>query len=395
MHKTGSSAIQSYLFEHPPTDPTRWTYLHFGHANSSGSVQKLHSRQATRKIARAGGHPARLAAAQARLQAQLEQALAQAPADTLILSAEGLTHLQEPELDALVQTLRRHVDVVQAVGYLRPVASHMDSAQQQLIRGGGHRFVPSASFPRYRTQLEKFERVLGRDQVQYWPYEPSTFPDGCVVQDFLQRLGLTPLPGAQPRVNERLSADALSLLYVLQHAALVPAKQKDTRAIRDRLIQQLIRLQGPRMTLDPVLVAGLMAQHRDEIEWAQARVAIPLDTPQAASAGLRQVATEADLLRPGPEAVRWLSAQLGTPLAEDAPLPVLEGALFQLWRRLEAEASGQPAPALLSGVELARAVRRAQREAKRTKRRQIQRRREALQAKDQTPPASAPGAAAA
>jgi hypothetical protein len=61
--------------------------------------------------------------------------------------------------------------------------------------------------------FEKFDDVLGRENVRLWKFDPPSFPNGCVVQDFCTRLGIA-LPRERViRVNASISREAVQLLY--------------------------------------------------------------------------------------------------------------------------------------------------------------------------------------
>ena len=115
----------------------------------------------------------------------------QADADLFVLSAEGAAGLQSSELRRLREFLLQHVDEIKVVAYVRDLRGFVESAFQQRLKAGHRESLRFAqALPRYRKQLERFDKVFGAENVELWPFEPAKFPDKDVVLDFCARLGI-------------------------------------------------------------------------------------------------------------------------------------------------------------------------------------------------------------
>src|SRR5262249_15389777 len=101
---------------------------------------------------------------------------------TALLSGEHITFMSEAGFRSLADFLGAHASVPRAVGYVRAPKSYMESIFQQTVKTRRVAFDLQPAFPAYARWMRKFERVLGADKVQFWHFEPGTFPGHCVVQ---------------------------------------------------------------------------------------------------------------------------------------------------------------------------------------------------------------------
>jgi hypothetical protein len=216
---------------------------------------------------------------------------------TAIISGETLSDWSERELARLARALNRAAAPVSAVGYVRPPAAHMASAFQQGLRAGFDRFDPAYFYAGYR-RLEAFDNVFGRKRVSIWKFDPATFPQGDVVRDFCDRLGITIADDDVVRVNEALSRPAMSILFAYRIHG--PGYGVGSQAVRENraLVETLWDISGPKFEFDDSVVAPVLEANRNDLAWIEDRLGE--DLRSATSEG---IASAEELLAIEPAAV--------------------------------------------------------------------------------------------
>ena len=308
MHKTGSSAIQEALFQH--LDDPRFCYLGMGVANQSADLISLFEVDPLAHPIHQhhGTDPARLRHIQALTGTAWRREFRQAAGRTGLLSGESMVTLSAQGLTHLRDYVLEYADQIQVVGYIRSPAAYMASAFQERLKLGRVALNPEVLFPRYEDLFAPFEAVFGRERVSYWLYDPKTFPDGDVVRDFCGRLGIDhPLTAADP-VNVSLTLPAIKLLYAYRKFA-PPALGEDAMAADRRLVAALTRMPGPPLRVHQSLLAPALSRYRQQLDWMEARLGVPLSTLPANSASA-SVNDEDDLLRFTPQEGDWLAGEL-------------------------------------------------------------------------------------
>lgn len=311
MPKTGSTSIQVSLFRH--LDDPRFHYVNLGRPNVNIQIANAFMLNPVEfhQHAKLGTSPRELMQLKKAAVESLEAGLAAAGDRTAILSSEAISGLNKPEFRNLCDMLTRHRRTITVVGYVRRPKEIMESALQQRLKSGTWDFTVDSLFPKYRRRFRKFDAVLGRKHVRVWLYEPETFPGGCVVRDFCSRLGISFNARNVVRANERLSLPAISLLFAYRRFGpgygVGPAALKENM----RLVRHISGLRGPKLHLHSSLVAPVLEEHREDIEWMEERLGTSLAEDLSAHDDEGAVRSEEDLLRFSPESLRWLAEQLG------------------------------------------------------------------------------------
>ncbi|MEW6133725.1 MAG: hypothetical protein AB1591_11275 [Pseudomonadota bacterium] len=309
MFKTGSTSIQNTLFRLNAEIP--WVYLNIGTPNSSIALQTMFRRQS--KTAQVSLKRGLDRAEQVRRKhdyfKRMEEQINATDKD-LFLSGEGMCVFSEMELQRLIAWLSRFVDEIVAVGYVRPPKAYMESAFQQIVKGGYSKFTPNAVYPNYRKKFEKFENLLGRDRVQYWLFDPKAFQHGCVVRDFASRLGVTLKERHVKRVNESLSREDLAMLYCYRKYG--DGNRIGGEAVKQDLllIKKLGELEGHKLRFSPDLVRPILEARRSDIAWMEERLGQPFKEDLTARTELG-VADENDLLQVDEASLNILCDWLG------------------------------------------------------------------------------------
>lgn len=310
MPKTGSTSIQVSL--HKSLADERFHYVNLGQANQNSSLILAFSVDPNRYrfIARQQLSAGKLAAKRAQVRALLGAEMRRAAGKTAILSSEALFGMRTSEISAIADFLRGYTPEVKAVGYIRPPADVLVSTFQQNLKAHDVRaFLLGRIFPSYDTRISRLDAVLGRENVECWLFEPGRLAHGCAVRDFCSRLGIAFDPALVIRRNDGLALPAISLLYAYRR--LGPGYGMGPVAIHENklLVASLRELEGPKLFFHSTLMAPLFARHREAVAWAEQRVQASLASDLARN-DKTAVRSEADLLRPSPQALAWLSRAL-------------------------------------------------------------------------------------
>jgi hypothetical protein len=313
MHKTGSSSIQDSLSSHPDVEGFHYARLSkAGKGNASGPIQMAFLSNPGKhfKIKQLGLGNEELERKRNEALSALHRELAYASSKTVIISGEGVCNFAEAELAAFCNVIFQYTRNVKAVGYIRAPRSYMPSAfQQKLGMGKLEGLDMPGLFPRYQRRFEKFIKVLGRENVEFWLFDPKTFPGNCVVQDFCKRL-LIPFPAHHiVRRNESLSLPAVQLLFAYRKFGPGIGNGRPALNSYALLLKQIAQVDGPALRFRDSLVSPLLSEHSQDIAWMEQQLGRPL--PDSATTDERYtIGSEADLLDFTPEAIQWLNQNL-------------------------------------------------------------------------------------
>lgn len=303
QHKTGSSAIQNYLYQH--LDDPAFHYLCSDRANSSlwMLVAFKHDTEDIPSLAHLRGNPELRQEAQARAREELRDAIDASDAPNHVLSAESFAHFDEDELLDLLEFAKPHFDRVSIHQYFRPTKSRMESAFQEKLKD---RFSPITEkyVLDYRRNVQLLDSVFGKENVHIHKYDTTRFPSGNVIAHFLQQLGVVPGSAETAMPNQSLSLEAVKLLYIYRMQFTKP--DPDDRA----RIARLSELEGPPLRFHSRLYWELLVPRPDSVEWFEQRAGFSIT--EAVTANDRQaIRNERDLLKVSRKAREWLDPELG------------------------------------------------------------------------------------
>ena len=316
MDKTGSTSIRASLSRRL-SDPLFY-YLTLGIANASRSLAAGFRETPTNfpYFRNSGLSADELQRLRVESIENLNEELRNAAGRTGVLSAEAVSNFKESEFRNLCDVIGTRANTMMAVGYIRRPKEYMESNLQQQIKGNFRKkkFTVANLFPDYRRRFEKFDSVLGRKKVQLWLFDVSSFPNGCVVQDFCGRLGIQFRPEDTVRTNEALSLAAISLLYAYRKFGPTDVPSPTVVHENRALIRKLRELGGPSLRFHSSLVGPVIEQNRDAIAWMEDRLGSSLAENLSANDphGIR---SESDLQNFSAESLQWLAKQLGPKFA--------------------------------------------------------------------------------
>lgn len=216
MHKTGSTSIQAALADY---DDGQSFYARFPEKNHSTAIRGTFSTQPERyhQWQKLGLDFAQIQFRRKQYREQLAADLGRDDRHTLIISGEGIGLLDDAGKHELLSFIRKYVSRLRVVCYIRRPVEFAASYLQQNIKVG-RSTLPDSVPTEYRKRLEIFARQLPADDLVVRAYERASFPNGSVVADFCQVVGLESARVAETRVNERLSVPALKLLYAFNRS---------------------------------------------------------------------------------------------------------------------------------------------------------------------------------
>lgn len=304
QHKTGSSAIQNYLFQHRDA-LHNVQYLCRDRPNASlwmlqAFKQDLGALPTYRHKALGDE---RLAAVRSRARRRLEDVLSGITAPLAVLSAESISLFTAEETQDLQAFLSPYFSTITVFQYVRPMKSRLESAFQEKLK---RRYV-ALDDPftlNYFRRARVLARAFGRDNLRIFKFDSGLFPRGDVVCHFLAQLGLPPPEcSSGTDANLGLSLPAVQLLYAYR---LVHRNRREHDAV---IVERLAGLQGPPFRIHSELYREIIATTPRERSKFEVLAGFSLDE-QIDADDAAAVRTEADLLEIPQHALDWLATEL-------------------------------------------------------------------------------------
>lgn len=210
---------------------------------------------------------------------QVEADLVQPGWDTLVLSAEGLANLNRTSLSELHDWLKKWVDEIEVIYWIRHPVRFTVSVMQQMIKGGETiqgMLQDKLPLTNYHRRIENAMLAFGDNTIRLFRFEDAVKHSDGLVAAFCEQIGLPPettqLITADATVeNESMSmlaAHGLSMLNRL-HPLFKNGKLNPLRPNGN--IAQFMRLKGPRFDLDAASKQIIREKSRPEILWLKER----------------------------------------------------------------------------------------------------------------------------
>ncbi len=311
--KTGSTSIQEFLFRH--LNDERFLYAHFDRRNSGKSL--LHafdweSSAIDKYQARDLGEEG-LLEKRDDCRRMLTEQIETARGKTVIISGEALSFFHPEKLENFIDFLKPHFDRIEAVAYVRHPKSHMESAFQQRMKNVSTRKLRVRDYsPKFKNIFEKFQHLLGRENVHVWRFDRASFPEGDVVLDFCDRLGIDPPAERVSGQNQSLSREAIALFFTYRHYFPKPRKGKRARSESFFLRSELMELEGDGLRFHPDYVKPVIEANRHHVDWLDEQFGIDLhqDFGTMPRTGIR---SKRDIMTYSDETLDWLARKLDGP----------------------------------------------------------------------------------
>lgn len=133
-------------------------------------------------------------------------------------------------------------------------------------------------YPFYKKTFLKFYKIFGEENIILKKFAPERFPDGCVVKDFCQTLGISISKHRVIRANISWPKEVVSFIYILR-------KFEKNINIHPWQIQFLVELLFEEIlkdvNLNPFklskkLIKPIVEKNRDDIRWIEGKLGEPL-----------------------------------------------------------------------------------------------------------------------
>ena len=312
MPKTGTTSIQQSLC-FGLSDPA-FRYLHWQRINSNSEMAMLFGGAVENHYfsVKLGWSARQLRRYQRRVVDELAKTLEATPAAVqLILSAEPCWRMEENGFVRLRTFMADHGYVVNIVAYIRPWKQWLESHFRQRIKGGqGLAFLPNdyAYLLDYRARIQMLEAIFGTEQVQILNYALKDFPEGCVVRDFCQHLGIGADQVRIQRANDSLKLPAVQLLYAYHKFGPGYGRGRQPWMEHYLVNQQLLQLGGAPVRFHPSVVEPILQELAPQRPWLEQRLGSAFNEDIYKADDERCIRDEADLFDFAPATLDWLAA---------------------------------------------------------------------------------------
>jgi hypothetical protein len=323
-HKTGSTAIQQFLF-HQMSD-ARFRYHSFSETSDNGSLPLLDlfseypEREAKNRYLRISRQT--LLGNRKEMLSQFERVLAEAAkqGEVLLLSGEEMWRNDRLLHRSFRTFLNGNGFSVEVRAYVRPMKSWMESLFQQRLKNENKPFVSQLQrngfqlpeYPTVRSVVEVLDDVYGPDRVFVRLYDRDRMQGGCVVQDFCRTIGMD-MGGSVPEPkNPAMSLPVIRLLYAYARFAPVLEKQYMDGG-RNWLIAKLPCFDGLPLRFHSTVVAAAYHRLEADLPWFEDRLGFFMREDIGRDDDGPCVRGEADLFDFDPSMLDWLARKTGCP----------------------------------------------------------------------------------
>lgn len=295
MHKTGSSSVQQNLTK--ITDAPDWRLMAVGGRSNMGPA--LHAMlKASNEcfwFAKSGEDSEAIARKGDLWRNEFRRVVEELTVENCIISAESLSVFSRQSITALRDFVTPLFDEVRVIGYVRPPVAFKISRFQENVKHGNGTFNIADIKLNYRGKFKKFDDIFGRANVILRKFDPDTFPNHCIVEDFCQQTGIS-FPGNAPvrRINESLSREACGMLYAYRKFGPGYGIGRDVIGENVRMVRPFLAVKGTKFKVPMRLFSDALAAERADIQWMEKRLGVSLE--EVGSDNGSEVVSEQDLL---------------------------------------------------------------------------------------------------
>lgn len=271
MPKTGSSTIQENLFL--GIDDPELSYASLPESNHSGPVLTMFiDNPIDYHYARFVGIE-KINCLNIKHLSILEEDFGNSGAGIKVLSGEDFFYL--PELgkkrngvQLLKNFLDRFFEKTVVVAYVRKPSELLPSAFQQLIKYHDLKFFNIHSIYHRYKNFKNYIDVFGGDNVKLWNFDPIKFPEGDILLDFTNRLGLKPQRSKIKVVNESISKEAISILLTYHfHENAKTNFGLRQNEINYRLVEFLRKMGCEKFKFSGQFIQRAISENQEDYNW--------------------------------------------------------------------------------------------------------------------------------
>lgn len=298
MHKTGSSSIQDTFALQTPMGSVDYGVI--WKPNGSLQIRQGFSRSWFQL------DPNNRKRQRARSRLLLRDVFERTHKDKILLSAESICHLDKDSLVDLQRFILTHVNGIRLVGYIREPKGYMESAYQEVVKLQAVNLTGLKAGVDYERRFKHLDVIFGLANVDFWRFQPSEFPNNCVVTDFATKLELPLDKGRIKRSNAGLCQNAVKLLSSFRRYDT----RRNYRPIK--FLELLSSMEGASFRIGSAFFSSLISESdRTQFEsWLAVRTGIEFDEPTFEG---NCVESLGDLISVSLETYEWLLEQVRHP----------------------------------------------------------------------------------
>lgn len=277
LHKTGSSSIQNNLFRF--LVDSDYLYLDLGTPNHSVPIYSLftdkpedyyiYQRKALKKE--------EIKQYNANTVEKFVNNFQSSSSENIIISGEDISVLSLSAITKLKDFLDKFFHEIKVV-YIRNPHEAAISFFQQLVNGGRKKdfLIEKGCYPDYRNKIQKFDKVFGIPNVDVLYFNKNHLYKNDVVLDFCHHIGIKFDEKNLQRVNESVSKEVLSLLYVYYKYG--PGFGIGNNVIKENALlrDKLSSIGKTKISFSSKVTNPIISKNLKDIQWVQERSGIVL-----------------------------------------------------------------------------------------------------------------------
>ena len=283
MHKTGSSSIQDNLNK---TQNKKFSYFDLGTPNHSVPLYSLFSKipEKYHVHRRKGFTVSQVIKYNIEVDKMFRKHLSDNPQyDTFVISGEDISILPKESLKKFKNYLLSFFETIRIVAYIRSPLSYINSAFQEVVKGGASNFSAAINnrYPQYKNKFEKFDTVFGKENVFLYYFDKNHLIKNNVTIDFIKKNNFKVNTKNFTRVNESLSLESISLLYVYNKFAPKPIQSKEGLKAYHMLRNILSKFGSKKLQINKVLLQSIIDKNREDLVWIEDRMNIKISNEKS------------------------------------------------------------------------------------------------------------------
>ena len=203
--------------------------------------------------------------------------------DVLLLSAEGVCNMPEPEIAKLRGWGEKYSSDWTVLACVRHPLTYTRSVIPQVMRNGDtlRELYETPPLPNFRGRISKVLSIFGQENVRVFDFETATESEDGIVGTFAREAGLTAqsskfLASRAVRKNESLSLEAVRILDSLNRQR--PLFIGNVRAPRrsGRELYYIGRIKGRKFDLPDSVKESVRSRSREDVIWLNERFGLDL-----------------------------------------------------------------------------------------------------------------------
>lgn len=203
--------------------------------------------------------------------------------DKLILSAEGLTKLNEEELRRFKRFLDELSDNIKIIACVRNPVDYARSVIQELVKGGAkledaEKLAVKSSSYIFKNSLNKFISVFSGSKLDVYQFEESI---SCVHRSpekfFFERVGFSKVDIENIQLcskNESLSYESILLISFLNERYPLIINGKKNKQHIARFFSNIYKVKGSAYKLTGVMLDNILKNSLSDVTWLESNFEI-------------------------------------------------------------------------------------------------------------------------